>query len=284
MMPYGEETEEKTVDEILNHEIPNAVIALSKLRQFRRWMDENGASNRPLLIWQNMRIGEFYPYLTERLKKTLGIVEISVAEMMGLAQVSSLPPEIGKARYIAIKYKFPSVSPTRKDEKEKLPEFLEKLGNFAQQGRAPIVMVDSSAKILSNAQNRISNELAVFPTYIPIWNEIFRHNVISVKSSDDSGPFIDKLKLPTFLVLLNPTANAISWMDGSVFLDLSDDLSDITLPEDMFVCIADEVRSVPNLVREIYGNAMDAAANSEIFRDNQISLGDISQNPALSYI
>lgn len=49
--------------------------------------------------------------------------------------------------------------------------------------------------------------------------DIFSENnpFISTNSSDDIKSFTDKLELPTFLVLLNPTVGAISWIDGSVF-------------------------------------------------------------------
>ncbi|MFH2138638.1 MAG: HAD family hydrolase [Candidatus Omnitrophota bacterium] len=135
----------RTAHEIVEKELPAAVYAIDTLVQIRNWMDENGASERPLIIWQNLSVGQFYPYMTEKLKERLGVMELSEAHMHQHLLWGKPIFEGQNPRFILIKKKLASIDP----DCSVISEDMRRLG---QEYRAPIVMIDNSEHPCSGAQ------------------------------------------------------------------------------------------------------------------------------------
>jgi nucleoside-diphosphate-sugar epimerase len=246
---------EKTVREIIDHEWPAARVTIASLLRLRKWMDESGAETRPLLIWQNMRLGGLYPYFTETLKAKLGVVEITFDQLEQYNKEGRLPEYLKAARFILIKYKIDSALYGARQSSSQHQNFLTHLARFSKSVLSPIVMIDSSLQMRSKAQTRISNHLFLGDN-LAEWTDIARSPIYVRSSSRDE--FKNNLGRESFLNLVNPTANAYtSWMDGSIFMDLSVDVSSTTFPEDRYVFIGDEIREVSKLAREVYRDATD---------------------------
>ncbi len=145
---------------VIEKETPSAAYALKKILEARRWMDESGKKDRPLVIWQNMSLGQFFPYFSEAVKTELGVLELSGDPSRWNTQAAQWQP--GKTRFILIKQKTASSFPGENREYENYEEEAwdpsvdmwgaKEAARIAKDLKAPLVMVDHSRKEFSNAQ------------------------------------------------------------------------------------------------------------------------------------
>ena len=246
MLPYDGF---KAVDEIIKNELPVAMSTLSDIARFRKWMDLSGASDRPLIIWQNMRLGGLYPYFTEFLRKQMGVVEIMSDELEKITKGEGVTPEISSARYLLVKHKYPSSGVGFFRQKF----FLTNLGKFAQTLKAPVVMVDSSRALHSQAMKDVTDHHLT--KLVPDWEAVSEDNGWAEM---DFTSFQKKLARPAFLILVNRTPiYHISWMDGSIFMEEAEGRNLVEWPDEKYVFIDDEIHEVSQLSREVYGDAID---------------------------
>ena len=160
---HGKE-EVRSVQEIMSHELPHAVAAARTIFDIRDLMDKNGAQDKPVIIWQNTRLGELYPHFSQSLKKRLGIVETKVHDLYSafISGNRSKMQKFRNARYILVKEQLHSSHPgelygeaeSNWDLSVEL-EAVVKLEAVASQLCVPIAMIDFSANALSQAQKLI---------------------------------------------------------------------------------------------------------------------------------
>ena len=193
-------------------------------------MDAHGAADRPLVLWQNLRLGEMYPFFGEKesvLRKALGIIEVRSQQVTAWARPGVMPPPgITGARYLLVKFRSPSHLGTRRTEHQ---EFEGALESFAIKSRAVVLMIDHSGRDqLSNAQSKVDQRIyaeveAEFAGEgYQIVNREVRHRKILLSEQD---PFTGKeglLGMPMFWAFVNPGhEREVSWMDDiSAFFDL----------------------------------------------------------------
>jgi len=208
---------DKSVAEIIKHELPYAIETLRRISELRQWMDESIAASRPLILWQNMRLGELYPYFTGFLKERMKIIDIT-SEQLGEFSKKPIPQEMLSTRYILVKHKHPSI-PSILFDYESLGKFLENLAQFSNAFRAPVVMIDSSKQRFSGAQTWVTGQMA-YGLAAPLWVAFSRDYLWELS---DSKTFQEQLVKNSFLVLLNSTPDLTGyWMDDSVFMNLSE--------------------------------------------------------------
>ncbi len=152
-----------SVKDTLESELPAARFAFEKMMQLRGWMDRNGKENVPLVIWQNMRLGELYPYLGPEIKKSFGILELTKEQYRHLAySPNPIPGEITASRYLLIKDKVPSSFPSEGSSYDGSPEeewdsslvlwLVKDIKLLGEKLKAPVLMIDHSSRSLSGAQ------------------------------------------------------------------------------------------------------------------------------------
>ncbi len=134
----------KSADEVIQKELPAAMYAFNKIYEIRKWMDKNDADNRPLIIWQNLSLGEYYPYFTEKMKKDMDIVELPEQALENMNSVEGLI----KNKYVLVKAKMGSTHPEFDDLRTQMKNLGEKLN-------APILMIDHGHGLITSAQNSI---------------------------------------------------------------------------------------------------------------------------------
>jgi len=132
----------------------------------RRWMDENGASARPLIIWQNMRLGEMYPFFNDKLKEHMGIVEMTSNKLKALSYPGAvIDDRVAHARYILVKDTLSSSTP---DELGLYPEEeadssvrmfgASSIRSGAEALHGAVLMIDHSVGELSSAHRYLVSE------------------------------------------------------------------------------------------------------------------------------
>jgi len=266
---------EKSVQEIIDHELPNALFAIEKIKALRKWMDEHGASNRPLIIWQNMRLGEMYPLFTDKLKHIFGITErvINTEDVEEWrANPENIPEAVKHARIILCQAKRGS------GVSGNYSRFEDGLNRLSQHIHSGILMIDNSIRNKSIAQITLRAYLTLmaFLKVTLALNDQFQSNT-------------QVLDLPTFWAFLNANPNNsefnklkyvgnvltnehLSWMDDRwPFVD------EHSTEE---VIVAGEKQKVYDLARMLYGEAIDQAVEKMIADEATNTTGGINLNPA----
>ncbi|HSV43504.1 MAG TPA: HAD family hydrolase, partial [Candidatus Bathyarchaeia archaeon] len=139
-------------DEIVEKELPAAMRTIEAIRGIRLWMDAHGAQDRPLVIWQNVSVGTFYPCFTQKLKTLLGITEISVRQIEKVLQENEFNRRSDSVcRMILIRA-------SKSSTDGKISSFTEKqILEFVKKVRAPVLMIDHSSGRISQAQMYLEN-------------------------------------------------------------------------------------------------------------------------------
>jgi len=137
-------------------ELPVALNALKYIVSLSKHNDG------PIIIWQNLSLGELYPYFTEGLKSALGIIEPNEPEddlIKWFNDPQTIPESFRKAKIILIKLKKPSTwSHLNRTLKNKmLPEDL--VDAFARNIQGKVLMTDSSKRSLSRAQEDVKRKM-----------------------------------------------------------------------------------------------------------------------------
>lgn len=228
----------KSVKEIIDHEVPDALDALVKILKIRRWLDDNGQHDRPVIIWQNMRLGELYPLMTPDLKAALGINEViaSTRDFRAWAKdPSTIPEAYKKARYLLVQFKVPSIMP---DHIESIRSFNE----FAKHLNAFMMMIDNSERWISSAQGHVFLSA--------LW---FKREDYGKKVFDFYRPTaenLEVLKEPVIWSFLNTGRASPSWMDDrDAFIEDTGER----------VSVQGTEYSVYELARGLYGEAIERA-------------------------
>ncbi|MBF0483191.1 MAG: phosphotransferase [Candidatus Omnitrophica bacterium] len=198
-----------TAQEIIERELPAALYTVKNLIRLRIWMDENGYADRPVVIWQNLSLGEYYPYFTEDIKRHMGVVDYLEE---GITKKNIM--RLKNARFILIKAKMSS-------EFANISEEYEKFMYLSSRIKAPIVMIDHSNGIFSKAQIQIKlNE------------ESAKREVLSlgVKDDKDLDKYASLFRQENLFVLLNPNLKPIARDGISSFDDPGGNLvSEVTI-------------------------------------------------------
>ncbi|MEI7751202.1 MAG: class I SAM-dependent methyltransferase [Candidatus Omnitrophota bacterium] len=194
-----------TVRDIIARELPSAIYELERITELRHLMDESGKRNTPVILWQNMSLGQFFPYFSETLKTQLGVLELSEDPSKWNAQIADLQP--GKTRFILIKQKIASSFPGENRDYADYPEEewdpsvemggAKEAGRIAKALGAPIVMVDHSTKEFSNGQKLWADQ-SHRDGIVPNW--------VRAGSVNDLGALRGPLTEERSLVLLNANA------------------------------------------------------------------------------
>jgi len=250
----------QTVKAIIEKELPGARFALKTIRKIKAWMDENEASDRPLIIWQNMRLGEMYPYFTEKMKQKLGIIDISGEPLDRFSKSGiSLPEKLKNARYILVKEQLRSSFPdeigyeAHQWDSTIATGVVEKIRDFAERLSAPVVMIDHGYSSNMKSQNLlISHE------------EIRNRRVLKInaKANNDWQRETGMLKQNTFFIVLNAnphpdelgSASYFDYDDNSVFLNRSG------APE---VVISGKTCNLCDIARKVFGQAIEKEMERE---------------------
>ena len=229
---------QKSVREIIDHEVPDAVRALKDILNIRRWLDDNGQGNRPVIIWQNMRLGELYPLMTPAFKEALGIKEVitSTRDLRAWAKdPTTIPEAYKKARYLLVQFKVPSIMP---DHAESIRSFNE----FATHLNAFTMMIDNSERSTSSAQ--------WYAFVCALW---FEREDYGKKVFDHYRPASENLEVlqePVIWSFLNTGRASPSWMDDrDAFIEDTKER----------VNVAGEEHSAYELARGLYGEAIEKA-------------------------
>ncbi|GEM_PF-6555887 len=228
--------------EVMEKESRAALYALDQIRALRDWMDKNGAEDRPLLIWQNMRLGGWYPVFTSRLREQIGIEEFSEAEWR---QVTGSEGH----RYILIKHKMSSDVP-------KAPWVLNEIREIGLKLRAPVVMVDHSHGFFSGAQVGVE------------WQEKEAGRpvlAINTQQASDFENAKDLLARDSFFVLLN--ANPKPLQSGS-----TSSFDDIERVFDHTVTVGGRQMYVKHVLRTAYADFVERAVTGHSLGDDQVRL------------
>ena len=242
----------KSIREIINRELDTAQKTMHQIFDVRDWMDANGARKRPLMIWQVLRLGEMYPFFTDKMLEDLGMVAVSPEEISEwyLEPAESLPKKIREARYLIIKARFPSRNTSR--NKEPFSKLLNNIDRIAKKLNAGVLAIDHSVGIISMAQDSMSYELGGEP-----------ERFLSVLTKFDWKNKTKILNHSPFYLFLNPNnesknSGKVSWMDDSLFLDL--DLSTQDVPtEDVSneINVAGTQASASFFARKAYAEATE---------------------------
>lgn len=257
----------KTVKEIIGRELPAALYALNKIIEAREWMDNNGASARPLIIWQNMRLGAMYPYFTENMKKQIGIIELTPFELTKfLYHKKPLSNITNKTRYILIKEKLSSESPGK-------TVALKEIKRFARSLAAPIVLVDHSYGMLSAAQVYIVEQKKQYHKEA-VEISIARRVNLQKKSK--------KLEQKSFFIVVNPNQHPLkldgvsSFNDSNLFLGHYSDEQKIT--------VSGREWNFYDIFRKVYGEAIEEAITAQKAEQaNRQSATNMAADQAASY-
>jgi DNA-binding transcriptional regulator YhcF (GntR family)/tetratricopeptide (TPR) repeat protein len=161
----------------IESELPKALYVMGMIQDLRDQMDKNGMERVPLVLWQNMRLGELFPFFGQEMKTRFGVLEIAGTEYRRLATGTGiLPEEMINSRYILIKEKVPSSFPAEnhlyQDYQEEDWDPSLELGvvktveSFAKRLQAPIIVIDASARPLSGAQSLLFNARGILKTIV----------------------------------------------------------------------------------------------------------------------
>lgn len=123
--------------------------AIGAMSDLRSTMDKNGAKDRPIIIWQNMTLGGFYPYFTDEVMRSFGVKEITEDELK--AMVSGEQKTVSRldgARYILVRMKVPSKMETDEEIYEKT-YLMRRASNILG---APVLMIDHGQLEKTKAQ------------------------------------------------------------------------------------------------------------------------------------
>ncbi len=132
--------------EVIQRELPAAMHVIYRLLYLREWMNRNGLKDAHIIIWQNSSLGDYYPYLSEDMKKELGIVDFPQR-----AGISEIIDKIGRMDFSLVQAKLSSTHPGTGSLHEDSIYVTSKL-------KAVIVMVDHSERLLANAQIHIQQK------------------------------------------------------------------------------------------------------------------------------
>ncbi|NLE64295.1 MAG: methyltransferase domain-containing protein, partial [Elusimicrobia bacterium] len=244
-----------TVQTVMETELPAALHTLKNIQDIRREMDTSDLESSPLIIWQNMRLGEFYPYFNETLKSKLDMKEVTREEYTRWLYVpGDIPPEVRHSRYLLVKDKIASSFPaeTGLDEENWDPSValwvLKDMERFARALSSPIVFVDHSNKSFSLAQQLISGAK--------------RSEAILLK--DPRTAVIQAAKnirgSMNALLLLNAAEGARDRKAVSLFDDIP---AFLDRSFDGTVTIAGETLTFYDAIREAYGEAINLALTDQ---------------------
>lgn len=229
---------QKSVKEIIDHEAPDAIDALKNILNIRQWLDDNGQHDRPVIIWQNMRLGELYPLMTDKIKAALGINEVisSARDFRGWAKdPSTIPEAYKKARYLLVKFKVPSSMP---DHTESIRSF----NAFATHLNAFTMMIDNSERWISSAQGH------VFLSALWFNREDYGKKVFDFYRPTAEN--LEVLKEPVIWSFLNTGRASPSWMDDrDAFIEDTGER----------VSVQGREYSAYELARGLYGEAIERA-------------------------
>jgi len=236
-----------TVKEIMKKEMPAALDVIKKIKETRAWMDSNGAVDRPLVVWQNVRLGELYPYFSESIKKELGVVEITQmeywaykAKVLDFGDGKPLPDHIKNARIVLIKEKLSSESPEG-------GYGLRVIHAMALELRSPVMLVDHSYSRIAAAQNYVEMaEIGAGRGAIMMNAE--RPNALRGRESMLNNDY--------FFILLNCNPNILQKSGTSLF----DDTDDFLERSSENIVVIGGVRQYSyDAFRRIYGKAIEEA-------------------------
>jgi hypothetical protein len=236
--------------DIIARETPSAAYALSRILELRRLMDKAGQQDRPVVIWQNLSLGQYFPYFNKTAKSNLRALELSEDSSQWSSQLAGL--QVGQTRFILIKQKTASSFPgENKDyasyEEEAWDPSVDMWGakeakRIAQTLKAPLVMVDHSRKGFSNAQQLWADQ-ARREGAVPHW--------IREGSESEFGMVLKASKNESPLFLLN--ANVHPERQGSFFDDNEDFLK---LKEARQALVGDRKIDVHEVFLDAYAEAV----------------------------
>ena len=245
----------QSVRQIIDASIPGSMKALDAIVKMRQWMDETAARGRPLVIFQNMRLGEFYPLLTSKILEKLDIKVISSEKILNKSNEDMR--EYSSARIIVVRDKVPSsIVPIPIEAKQ----FLIALGALVNDLKAPLVIADHSANPVSNAQYR-ALELGIGNNASPVWMDL-QKNALYGNIPGNEKSFKAGIGEHSSLILLNPstltpkTPGQVSPLDDSYFLSkkYSED------QEPLQVRVAGKIYDLRELLLKLYTEKIDLAA------------------------
>ncbi|MBI3312981.1 MAG: DUF58 domain-containing protein [Candidatus Omnitrophica bacterium] len=147
--------------EAMKVEAETQLHALEILIKLRADMDEQ-KMNVPLIIWQNLRLGEMYPFFSkgeDPLKDYLGIVELTDEEFEKIRSGDSVAvQQVKAAKFLLIKKRFSSIEPVLNPYSPPEKELEKAIRQFASNLRAPVLMVDHSTEPSSLAQRMVRQQ------------------------------------------------------------------------------------------------------------------------------
>ncbi len=231
--------------DLIDVQICSCKYAIDKLIQMRRWMDDNGAYGKPLIIWQNLTIGGLYPYFTPALAARMGVVEIDEPEIRSYLDNGILPDRAKPARLILVKARVSSSDPARQDDVARM------ITGFGKKLAVPIIMIDHSNNHCSQAQTYVSGYVS---------HDGLRLNIL------DDGEWTNRIPrdIDSPIILLNPNAE----LDRSYTspFDASPLGSTKVFCEpwpDQVVMIGNQLRPVHELFLTLWGEANEDLVSQE---------------------
>jgi len=137
------------IDYSIDVELPVIMRSLEEILALRRRLDESGDEGTPLIIWQNLRLGEMYPFFTQDMINAMGIREVQDVKEISEQGIE----DFRKARFILIRAKKSSTPSATEDTllEDQINRLSAKLG-------AVVLMIDSSKREFSDAQVRVKRE------------------------------------------------------------------------------------------------------------------------------
>ncbi len=262
-----------SVQQIAEKEKPSALYALGEIERIRVWADEAGMADRPVLLWQNLSLAEFFPVLTPAIRKKLGIVELTAEDQKDLVLLKEPRAELKKARFVLLKWRIPSAFTTKYyTERDRIRALASGLN------AASIVMTDHSKGLgtdhprgLSEAQEKFADmedEAKRATMVISLRNWINRSRGDYVKNPQPASPEAADFKRllqhgSQPFIFLNANADR----DFPVFNSAFDDW-DYTTGFKKEVTIGSRKEQVIIFVREYFGAEVEkaylAARKSEV--------------------
>ncbi|MDD5422907.1 MAG: hypothetical protein PHT32_05760, partial [Candidatus Omnitrophica bacterium] len=232
-----------SLDDAIDREMNAAIFAVNWIRKVRGLMDTNNRKDSPLIIWQNMRTGGLYPYLTPEIKQKMGIVDLQIS---GDGDIIGDIEACRGARYILAQGRLASRDVPRKDNIVR---------NIAKAGitlNAPIVMIDHSSGKLSGAQGHIVHNMArsLPVSCIPVTGYFDKDKLLA------PSIFADK----SFLLLLNANNAPRSTIESEETASYFNDQNQLLGPQSgQKVRIGNDVMGLDEAFRALYGARMDQA-------------------------